>query len=200
MALENSRHKNQHGFKELPNFNLKNIDGKNWDSKNLIGKKGTLIAFICNHCPYVKAIIDDLVEDAKTLEELGINTIGICSNDHPDDSFEKMIEFAKAHKITFPYLIDETQEIAKQFGAVCTPDFFLFLNENGKQILKHKGRLNNRKAKEQESNFQLQRELLPIVQYLLGEKIDTASSSIIKDYQEGKSLNSIGCSIKWKNE
>ena len=108
-------------------FNLKNIDEHNYDLKSLMGEKGTLIMFICNHCPYVKVIAKEISETAKILKNYNINSIAIMSNDtknYPEDSFENMKTFAKKNKFNFPYLIDETQNIAKKYGAVCTPDFF----------------------------------------------------------------------------
>ena len=109
------------------NFNLLSTERNRVSLNDVKGQKGTLIMFICNHCPYVKAIIQDLVEDTKHLSKLGIKSVAIMSNDiknYPEDSFENMINFSKLHDFSFPYLIDETQEIAKNYGAVCTPDFF----------------------------------------------------------------------------
>jgi peroxiredoxin len=114
------------GKKAVP-FKLKSTEGKIISLEDLKGENGTLIMFICNHCPYVKAITKDIVEDCNELKKLGINSIAISSNDptnYPEDSFENMIEFAKKNEFSFPYLIDETQEIAKAYDAVCTPDFF----------------------------------------------------------------------------
>ena len=108
-------------------FNLKSIGNKQTSLKDVGGENGTLIMFICNHCPYVKAIIKDLVDDVRFLEGLGIKSVAIMSNDvknYPDDSFENMISFSRSHGFSFPYLIDETQDVAKKYGAVCTPDFF----------------------------------------------------------------------------
>ena len=109
------------------NFNLLSTENKKLSLNDVKGENGTLIMFICNHCPYVKAIIKDLVNDVKFLEDLGIKSAGIMSNDvknYPDDSFENMISFSKLHDFSFPYLIDETQNVAKEYGAVCTPYFF----------------------------------------------------------------------------
>ena len=107
-------------------FELLSTENKKTSFNNVKGKNGTLIMFICNHCPYVKAVIKGIVKDAKYLETLGIKSAAIMSNDvknYPEDSFENMISFSKTHNFTFPYLIDETQEVAKKYGAVCTPDF-----------------------------------------------------------------------------
>ena len=114
------------GQKAIP-FELKSTDNKIISLNDIKGENGTLIMFICNHCPYVKAIIKDLVEDCEKLKDFGVNSAAIMSNDtinYPDDSYENMIKFSAKHKFSFPYLIDETQEIAKRYDAVCTPRFF----------------------------------------------------------------------------
>ena len=115
-------------FGEKPHsFSLKGVDDKIYKLEDCLGDKGTVIMFICNHCPYVKAIIKNIVDDTNNLRNLGVNAIAIMSNDtknYPDDSFDKMKVFAKENKFNFPYVIDEPQEIAKYFGAVCPPDFF----------------------------------------------------------------------------
>ena len=108
-------------------FNLLSIENNKLSLNDIKGENGTLIMFICNHCPYVKAVIKDIVQDVKFLESLGIKSAAIMSNDsknYPEDSFENMIAFSKLHSFSFPYLIDETQEVAKKYNAVCTPDFF----------------------------------------------------------------------------
>ena len=114
--------------KKAEDFKLKSINNELVSLENIKGTNGTLIMFICNHCPYVKAIIKDLVEDCKNLRNDGINSVAIMSNDtknYPEDSFDKMIEFANNNQFgDLNYLIDETQEIAKRYEAVCTPDFF----------------------------------------------------------------------------
>ena len=113
--------------KKAESFELKSTENKLVTLNDVKGKNGTLIMFICNHCPYVKAVIDEIVDDCKNLEREGIKSVAIMSNDtknYPEDSFENMIKFSKNHKFNFPYLFDETQKIAKNFGAVCTPDFF----------------------------------------------------------------------------
>ena len=122
-------------------FNLLSTENKKVSLGNVKGERGTLIMFICNHCPYVKAIIKDIVQDVKFLESLGIKSTAIMSNDvknYPEDSFENMISFAKLHDFSFPYLIDETQKVAKEYGAVCTPDFFGY---NGNLELQYRGRI-----------------------------------------------------------
>ena len=108
-------------------FNLLSTENKKVSLNEVKGEKGTLIMFICNHCPYVKAVIKEIVQDIKFLKNLGIKSVAIMSNDvknYPDDSFENMMAFSKQHNFSFPYLIDETQKVAKEYGAVCTPDLF----------------------------------------------------------------------------
>ena len=113
-------------FGEKPHsFSLKGVDEKIYKLEDCLGKNGTIIMFICNHCPYVKAIIKNIVEDTNKLKELNIKAVAIMSNDtinYPEDSFEKMKEFSKLNNFNFPYVIDTSQEIAKKYGAVCTPD------------------------------------------------------------------------------
>ncbi len=124
-----------------PDFRLPATDGKTYALKDVAGAKGTVIVFICNHCPYVKAIVTRLAADAATLEAEGFGFAAICSNDarsYPEDSFANMKRFAETHKFPFPYLHDETQQVARAYGAVCTPDFFGF-DASGK--LAYRGRL-----------------------------------------------------------
>ena len=108
-------------------FRLPATDGRTYNLDDIAGETGTVIVFICNHCPYVKAVIDRLVADARVLMREGIGFASVCSNDaeaYPEDSFGEMKQFAKAHAFPFPYLHDETQSVARAYGAVCTPDFF----------------------------------------------------------------------------
>tara|TARA_B110000438_G_scaffold64839_1_gene65427 strand:+ start:1298 stop:1852 length:555 start_codon:yes stop_codon:yes gene_type:complete len=166
------------------NFNLLATENKKLTLDNIKGENGTLIMFICNHCPYVKAIIKDLVSDVKFLEDLGIKSAGIMSNDvenYPDDSFENMISFSKLHNFSFPYLIDETQNVAKEYGAVCTPDFFGY---NNNLELQYRGRIRELK------------DLKPI------RKNDSDLKIAMKMVAEtGKGpqnqIPSMGCNIKW---
>ena len=127
--------------KKAEDFKLKSINNELVSLENIKGTNGTLIMFICNHCPYVKAIIKDLVEDCKNLRNDGINSVAIMSNDtknYPEDSFDNMIQFAKDNNFdSTNYLFDETQEIAKKYGAVCTPDFFGY---NKNLELQYRGR------------------------------------------------------------
>ena len=127
------------------NFDLPGTDNQNWTLEKCMGKKGLLVMFICNHCPYVKAIHQRILRDTAELKALGINTVAISSNDvteYPEDSFENMKALAKELNFGFPYLLDETQEVAKKYGAVCTPDFFGY---NSNFELHYRGRLDARR-------------------------------------------------------
>src|ERR1700732_2372589 len=124
-----------------PDFRLPATDGRSYAFADIAGEKGTVIVFICNHCPYVKAVIDRMVADARTLMSEGIGFAAICSNDaksYPEDSFANMQRFAKAHNFPFPYLHDEDQAIARAYGALCPPDFFGY---DAARKLKYRGRL-----------------------------------------------------------
>ena len=165
-------------------FDLRGIDGKNYSLKDCMGKNGMLIKFICNHCPYVKAIIKDLVKEINDLMNFGINSVAIMSNDtknYPEDSFENMKLFAERNNFNFPYLIDETQEIAKKYGAVCTPDFFGY---NHELKLQYRGR------------FRELRELKPVIK---GESDLKLAMKLISKSQNGPKIQipSMGCNIKW---
>ena len=168
------------------NFELKSTNNEIINLDKFKGDRGTLIMFICNHCPYVKAIINDIVEDCKNLEKLGIKSLAICSNDsinYPEDSFDKMIEFSKNHNFNFPYLIDETQEIAKNYDAVCTPDFFGY---NKYLELQYRGRI---------------RELKDLKPVITGESDLFKAMQKISETGKGpkEQLPSMGCGIKWLN-
>ena len=165
-------------------FDLRGVDGKNYSLKDCMGKNGMLIKFICNHCPYVKAIIKDLVKEINDLMNFGINSVAIMSNDtknYPEDSFENMKLFAERNNFNFPYLIDETQEIAKKYGAVCTPDFFGY---NRELRLQYRGR------------FRELRELKPVIK---GESYLKLAMKLISKSQNGPKIQipSMGCNIKW---
>ena len=129
--------------KGLIDFKLKGTDGRSYSLADVRGKNGTLVMFICNHCPYVKGVIDRLVEDARAMQAEGVGVVAIMSNDtkdYPADSFDNMKLFAKEHDFIFPYVIDETQEVARAYGAVCTPDLFGF-NASGE--LQYRGRVDS---------------------------------------------------------
>ena len=165
-------------------FQLNSTINKFFSLNEIKGETGTLIMFICNHCPYVKAIIKDVVEDCNNLEKLGIKAVAISSNDvvsHPEDSFENMIEFSKEHKFTFPYLFDKSQDVAKSYSAVCTPDFFGF---NGNLELQYRGRI---------------RELKNLKPVIVGESDLFRAMKQISETGKGpkEQISSLGCSIKW---
>jgi len=165
-------------------FNLLSTENKKISLEDVRGQNGTLIMFICNHCPYVKAVIKDIVDETKFLETIGIKSLAIMSNDvknYPEDSFENMISFGKSNNFNFPYLIDKTQEVAKIYGAVCTPDFFGY---NKYLELQYRGRIRELK------------ELKP-VRKSEGE-LKIAMQQIAKTGKgPNKQFPSMGCSIKW---
>ena len=166
------------------NFTLQSTENKKISLENVSGKNGTLIMFICNHCPYVKAIIKDIVSDVELLQSLNIKAAAIMSNDvknYPDDSFENMISFSKLNKFSFPYLIDSTQEVAKNYGAVCTPDFFGY---NANHELQYRGRI---------------RELKNLKAVRSGNSDLRNAMELIAKTGKGPTnqIPSMGCSIKW---
>ena len=165
-------------------FNLLSTENRKVSLGNVKGERGTLIMFICNHCPYVKAIIKDIVQDVKFLESLGIKSTAIMSNDvknYPEDSFKNMISFAKLHDFSFPYLIDETQKVAKEYGAVCTPDFFGY---NKNLELQYRGRIRELK------------ELKPVRK---GDSELKSAMKLVAESGKGPAsqIPSMGCNIKW---
>ena len=165
-------------------FELKSIENKLINLNDIKGKNGTLIMLICNHCPYVKAVIDDIVDDCKNLEKEEIKSVAIMSNDqknYPEDSFENMIGFSKKYKFSFPYLVDETQKIAKTYGAVCTPDFFGY---NANLELQYRGRI---------------RELKDLKPVKSGESDLLKAMKLISKTGKGpeNQTPSMGCNIKW---
>ena len=168
------------------NFDLISTDNKKISLNDVKGKNGTLVMFICNHCPYVKAIIKNIVEDVKYLETLNIKSVAIMSNDvknYPEDSFENMITFSKLNNFSFPYLFDETQKIAKDYGAVCTPDFFGY---NSNLELQYRGRI---------------RELKNLKPVIKGDSDLMTAMKLIVETGTGpkKQIPSMGCNIKWFN-
>ena len=166
-------------------FALEGVDGKTYSLADVRGRNGTLVVFICNHCPYVRAVIRRLVEDAKALEAIGIGTIAIMSNDtdsYPEDSFENMKAFAQQHGFTFPYVIDGTQAVARGYGAQCTPDFFGF---NAKDELQYRGRLD---AQRMSFMPRGRRELFEAMTWVA----ETGDGPL-------EQTASMGCSIKWRD-
>ena len=165
-------------------FNLLSTEKEKISLDMVKGDDGTLVMFICNHCPYVKAVIKDIVEDVKFLEGLGIKSVAIMSNDvknYPEDSFKNMISFSKLHNFSFPYLIDDTQKIAKDYDAVCTPDFFGY---NKNLELQYRGRIRELK------------DLKPVNQGV--SELRNAMKLVAKSGKGPKNqIPSIGCNIKW---
>lgn len=170
---------------KAPDFNLRNVDGRMISLDDAKGENGLLVMFICNHCPYVKAVIPKMIRDANDLKALGVGVVAINANDavsHPDDSFEMMQKTAAEHGFPFPYLHDETQEVARAYDAVCTPDFFGF---NGDLGLQYRGRLDASRAAPAPDD--LRRDL-----YLaMKQVVETGSGP-------NDQIPSMGCSIKWK--
>lgn len=168
-----------------PDFRLPATDGKVYSRDDLAGPNGLLVMFICNHCPYVLAVMDKLVRDGRDLQALGVGVAAICSNDattHPADSFENMVKMAEEKDFPFPYLHDEDQSVARAYGAVCTPDFFGFNADLG---LQYRGRLDASGARPGPSD--LRRDLF--------EAMKTVAET---GHGPQEQVPSMGCSIKWK--
>lgn len=168
-------------------FNLPGVDGKNYTLESAKGANGLLVMFICNHCPYVQSIRDRIIRDTRELQQYGINSIAIMSNDpadYPEDSFDNMKKVAEEFGFPFPYVWDETQQIAKDYGAVCTPDFFGF---NANLELQYRGRLDA--SRKEAAPADATRDLF---------------NAMVQVAQTGKGpeeqIASMGCSIKWKDE
>ncbi len=168
-----------------PGFTLPGVDGKSWSLADCRGDKGLLVMFICNHCPYVIAIRERLVKTASELQELGINSVAIMSNDsvnYPEDSFENMRRVADEYGFPFPYLMDESQEVAKAYGAVCTPDFFGY---NADLELQYRGRLDE--SRMEPAAADARRDL-----FIAMREIATTGRG------PAEQIASMGCSIKWR--
>ena len=166
-------------------FSLPGVDGKTWSLADVRGPNGTLVMFICNHCPYVKAIVGRLVGDVEALHAKGIGAVAVMSNDtgeYAEDSFDNMKAFARQHGFTFPYVIDESQEVARAYGAACTPDFFGFDGELG---LQYRGRLDS--SGRNPAPAGARRELLEAMSGVAGTGKGPKEQT-----------PSIGCSIKWR--
>ena len=171
---------------KLIDFRLKGTDGRTYSLADVKGENGTLVMFICNHCPYVKGVIGRLVEDVRALQAAGIGAIAIMSNDtasYPADSFDNMKRFAEEHGFVFPYVIDETQEIARAYGAVCTPDLFGF---NAAGELQYRGRVDSAGSRPATGNEK--RELRDAM-------LEIASTG----KGPAEQVPSVGCSIKWRS-
>ena len=170
---------------EAPNFNLLGVDNSYYNLNRVKGNKGTLVMFICNHCPYVQAITERLILDIILLQNIGIGIVAIMPNavEHiPADSYENMKKYSNIHDFTFPYVIDDSQEVAKNYNAICTPDFFGF---NSDLKLQYRGRLDEF-GKNHAPDIS-KRELLEAM-------------TEISETGEGPKIQypSIGCSIKWR--
>jgi peroxiredoxin len=169
---------------KAPDFRLKGTDGKFHALADAKGAKGLLVMFICNHCPFVQAVAGKLARDAKDLAALGIGSVAIMSNDtdeYPEDSFDNMIRFREKNGFPFPYLLDATQDVAKAYDAVCTPDFFGF---DANLHLRYRGRLDASGMKQVEGN---KRELFEAMKQVAATGQAPAAQ-----------MPSIGCSIKWR--
>jgi len=168
-----------------PDFDLPGVCGRNWTRAACVGPRGLLVMFICNHCPYVQAVLDRIVRDARELQAAGIGVVAISSNDaasYPEDSFDKMEKLWRERVLPFPYLYDESQDVARAYGAVCTPDFFGY---NGELELQYRGRLDasGRQPAPPYAKRELRDAMLSVATTGLGPVLQTPS---------------VGCSIKWK--
>jgi len=171
--------------KPVVDFSLPGVDGKIWTAEAARGEKGLLVMFICNHCPYVKSIRERIVRDARELMNHGVNSVAIMSNDpaeYEDDSFANMQKVARDFDFPFPYLLDETQQVAKAYGAVCTPDFFGY---NDKMQLQYRGRLDE--SRKETAAADVKRDLF-----------DAMKQVALTGSGPEQQIPSMGCSIKWK--
>ncbi len=166
-------------------FALEGVDGKTYSLADVRGPRGTLVVFICNHCPYVKAVIGRLVAESNALREIGVGTIAIMPNDtqaYREDSFDNMKTFAAKHGFAFPYVIDATQEVARAYGAQCTPDFFGF---NAQDELQYRGRLDASRA--------------ALVANARRDLFEAMKQVAETGRGPQDQISSMGCSIKWKD-
>lgn len=169
---------------QAPDFELEGVDGNTYQLADVRGTNGVLVMFICNHCPYVKSIVDRLSAEVTALQEIGIGAVAIMSNDtqaYPEDSFENMKRFSDAHHFTFPYVIDRTQSVARDYDAACTPDFFGF---NAKNELQYRGRLDESKTR-----------LIPDARRDLFLAMKQVAETGDGPQEQ---IPSMGCSIKWR--
>jgi peroxiredoxin len=175
----------QLGFRAPP-FDLPGVDGRNHTLESVRGPNGVLVMFICNHCPYVKAVMDKIVRDARDLAAHDIGSIAIMTNDpaeYPEDSFDNMKTVAARHGFTFPYVVDEMQDIGRAYGAVCTPDFFGF---DSRLELAYRGRLDaSGRSPDPNAARELYDAMLQVARTGKGP---------------AKQTPSVGCSIKWRRE
>jgi peroxiredoxin len=174
------------GWKAV-DFDLPGVDGRRYNLASVRGANGLLVMFICNHCPYVKAVRSRIIRDVSELKAHGIGAVAIMSNDpadYPEDSFENMKRVAEQHRYPFPYVLDETQEVAKAYGAVCTPDFFGF---NAALELQYRGRLDasRKEAAPADARRELFEAMVQVARTGQGPR---------------EQIPSMGCSIKWRGE
>ncbi len=170
---------------QAPDFKLPGVDGKTYRLADIAGPRGTVVVFMCNHCPYVRAVIDRMVADARTLASEGIGFVGISANDvehYPEDSFDNMRKMAGKHQFSFPYLYDESQDVARAYQAECTPDFF-GLEANGR--IQYRGRLDE--GRKDPPPTGAKRELVEAMRMIAATGKGPAEQ-----------IPSMGCSIKWK--
>ncbi len=173
--------------KPAPDFTLPGVDGKVWTLEQCRWRNGLLVMFICNHCPYVKAVRERIVRDARELLDYGVNSVAIMSNDpadYPEDSFENMQKASREYGFPFPYLWDETQEVAKAYGAVCTPDFFGY---NAKLELQYRGHLDA--SRKEVAPPDARRDLF-----------EAMSQVALTGQGPREQIPSMGCSIKWRGQ
>jgi peroxiredoxin len=171
--------------KKAVDFELPGVDGQRWSLQQCMGKNGLLIMFICNHCPYVKAVRERIIRDTRELKQFGIESVAIMSNDgiaYPEDSFEAMKLIAAQFAYDFPYLLDESQQVAKNYGAVCTPDFFGY---NANYELQYRGRLDA--SRKDTAPADSRRDLFEAMKLIA----ETGAGP-------QQQIPSMGCSIKWK--
>lgn len=172
---------------KAPDFSLPGVDGKTYALADIQGENGTLVVFMCNHCPYVLAILERLLRDVKDLQAKGIGVVAINANDptqYSADSFENMQKMAAEHAFTFPYLFDESQDVARAYDAVCTPDFFGFDKDLG---LQYRGRLDA--SKKETAPADARRDLYEAM-------VQVAETG----QGPAEQIPSMGCSIKWRQE
>lgn len=172
---------------KAPSFTLPGTDGRVYSLADIAGPRGTLVMFICNHCPYVQAVVDRIVRDARELQAMGIGVAAISSNDavtYPEDSFDNMKKVAAKYGFTFPYLYDESQSVARAYDAVCTPEFFGFDATLG---LQYRGRLDA--SRKEAGPKDLRRDLF----LAMKQVVETGQGP-------AQQIPSMGCSIKWKDD
>ena len=175
---------------KAPDFNLPGVDGRQWTLHDAMGENGLLVMFICNHCPYVKAVIHRIVRDTTELAALGIGSVAIMSNDptdYPEDSWQNMERIARELAFPFPYVLDRSQAVAKAYGAVCTPDFFGY---NDRLELQYRGRLDQsrKETAPETANGRPRRDLFEAMRQVA-----------LSGHGPQQQIPGIGCSIKWRN-